>query len=86
MQQFLIFIQVSIFQKFRSWRFTFHIYKYLVQITVVNLSKLRLDSANHFKMCYVAVIITRGELLVSPIKYNQNTMVEIYPCLLKVFN
>ena len=52
-------------------------YKYWVQITVVNLIELRLNSANHFNMCYVAVIMLRRLLLVLPIKYNHNTTVDI---------
>ena len=50
----------SIFKKFISWRFTFHIYKYWVQITVVTLVDLCLNTANHFKMCYVSMIMLRG--------------------------
>ena len=33
------------------------------------------NAANHFKMCYVAVIMMREWLLVLPTKYNQNIMV-----------
>ena len=56
----IIFIQVSIFQKSRSWHFTFHMYKEWVQITVVTLSKPRLNSANHFHICYAAMIMLMG--------------------------
>ena len=35
-------------------------YKYWVQITVVTLFELRLNAANNFKMCYVAVIMMNG--------------------------
>ena len=31
-------------------------YKYWVQITVVTLVELRLNAANHFKMCYVDIV------------------------------
>ena len=48
-----------IFQKSRSWRFTFHTYKYWEQITVMTLVELCLNSANHLKMCCVAVIMMR---------------------------
>ena len=67
-QSFLIFVQVFIFHKLRSWRFTFHTHKYWVQITVVILVEPRLNAANNFKMCYVAVIILRWWLLVFPTK------------------
>ena len=40
----------------------------LGKITVVTLSKLRLNATNNFKMCYVAMIMLRGQLLVFPIK------------------
>ena len=72
---FQISIQVFIFHKFRNWCFTFHTYKYWVRITVVDLVGLRLNAENHFKMCYVTVIIIRGQLLVFPTRYNQNIMV-----------
>ena len=49
-----------LFQKSRSWRFTFLMYKYCVQITVVTLVELRLNAMNHLKICYVAVIMLRG--------------------------
>ena len=65
-------------QQCRSWRFTFHMYKYSVQITVKTLVEPRVNAANHFKMCYVAVSMLRGLLLVFPTKYNQNFMMEIY--------
>ena len=52
-------------------------YKYWVQVTVVTLVELGLNSDNNFKMLYVAVIMMRGQLLVFPIKNNQNTTVEI---------
>ena len=59
-QPFLIFIQVFIFQQFRSWRFILHTYKYWVRITVVTLVEMRLNAVNHCNMCYVAVIMMRG--------------------------
>ena len=83
-QQLLSLVQVCIFHKFRSWCLTFHMYKYLVQITVLNLVELRLNAANSFKICYFTVIVMRWQLLVSPIEYNQNTMVEIDPFLFRV--
>ena len=54
------FHTIFIFQKFRSLRFTLHTYKYWVQITVVTFVELRLNAGNHFKMCYVSVIMLRG--------------------------
>ena len=59
-----------IFQKFRSWRFIFIMYKYWVLITVVNPVDLRLNAANNFKMFYVAMIILRGQLLVLTLNIN----------------
>ena len=66
MKKFIIFIQVFIFHIFISWRFTFHMYKYWVRITLVTLVKLRLNAANNFNMFYVSVIILRGWLLLFP--------------------
>ena len=40
--------------------FDFHMYAYLVQITVVYLVELRLNAANIFKVCYVTVIMLIG--------------------------
>ena len=43
-------------------KLAFHIphVKYWVQIIVVTYVELCLNSANHFKMCYVAMIMLRG--------------------------
>ena len=43
-------------------KLAFHIphVKYWVRITVLTLAKLGLNSDNHFKICYVAVIMLRG--------------------------
>ena len=73
-----------IFQQSRSWRFTLHMYKYWVQITVVTLVELSSNAANNIKMCYVVVIHVSLWLLVFPIKYNHNTMEGIDLCLLWV--
>ena len=75
-----------IFQKFRSWRFTFHAYKYLVRITVVNLVELYLNAAHNFKICYVAVIMLRGYLLFFPTKYNHNIIMEMDLFLLRILH
>ena len=56
----------------------------LGKITVVTLVELLLNAANNFKMCYVAVIMMMGSLIVLPTKYNHNIMVEVYMCLLRV--
>ena len=61
-------------------------YKFWVQITLVTLVQLRLNAANHLKMYYVTVIILRGRLLFFPIKYNQNNMVEIDLCILRLLH
>ena len=49
-----------IFHKFISWSFTFHAYKYWVQITAVTLIGLHLNAANNFKMYYIPVIMLGG--------------------------
>ena len=79
-----IIILVILFRKSRSWHFKFLMYKYWVQITVLNLVELCLNATNNFMMCYVAVIIRIGWLLVFPTKYNHNILMEIYLCLLMV--
>ena len=64
----LVEIETTIYNFYSSFyilaihKLVFHIpmYKYWVQITVVTLVKLRLNSENHFKMCYVSVIMLRG--------------------------
>ena len=61
-------------------------YKYWIQTTVVTLVELRVNAENKLKICYVAVIILRGQLLVLPTKYNNNIMVEIDLCLLWVLH
>ena len=50
----------SFIPEIQKLAFTLLKYKYWVRITVVNLVKLHLNFANHFKMCYVAVIILGG--------------------------
>ena len=64
-----------------KWAFHIPHVQILAQVTVVDLVKLHLNAANNFKMCYVAVIMMSVQFLVFPIKYNQNTAVEIDTCL-----
>ena len=54
------FHTIFLFHEYRSWSFTLRTYKYWVRITVVTLVKMRLNAANHFKMCYVTVIMIIG--------------------------
>ena len=82
----MIFIPVSTYQSFKSWPFTYHMCTHLVQIIVVKCGAHPSNDVNYFKMFYVVVIILRGLLQSLIIKYNQNTMVEIYQCLFRVLH
>ena len=53
------FHTIFLFQKSRSWSFTFLTYKYWVLITVVTLVEMCLNATNHLNMCYLTVIILR---------------------------
>ena len=57
---YLIFIQVSTYQPSINWPFIYHMYAYLVQITVVNCDAQPSNDVKYFKMFYVAVIMQEG--------------------------
>ena len=59
---------------------------YLIQITLVSCDAHPSNVANYSKMFCVIVIMLRGWFQALLIRYNHNTMVEIYPCLLKVLH
>ena len=61
-------------------KLAFHL-AYLVQITVVKWYAQPSNGVDYLKMFYVVVIVLRGLLQALLIKYNHNTMVEIYPYL-----
>ena len=82
----MIFVPVSIYQPYTCRPFTYHMCKYLVQITVVSCDAQPPKVANYFKMFYVVVIILRGSFQTLLIKYNHNTMVEIDQCIYRVLD
>ena len=82
----MIFIPVSTYQPSKSWPFTYQMFIYLVQITVVDCDTQPSNDVNYFKVYYIAVIMQKGQYKVLLIKYNLNTMVEIDMCLQKVLH
>ena len=75
------FIPVSTYKPSKSWIFTYHMYAYLVQITVVKYDAQPSNNLNYFKIVNVFMIMQRGLLKDFIIKYNHNNMVEIQKCL-----
>ena len=59
-QPYLILIQVSTYQPYKSWPFIYHMCEYLEQITAVNYNAQPSNDVNYFKMLYVAVIMQKG--------------------------
>ena len=74
---FLIFTQVSTFQKYKIYRFNFHMYAFLGKITVGTLTLKHSNVVENINMCYVIVIMLTEWLLVLHSKYGWNTMAEI---------
>ena len=82
----MILIPVSTYQPSKSWPFTYHMCAYLLQITVVQCNTQTSNDVNYFKIFYVVVIMLIGQLQDFLIRYNQNSIVEIYLCLLRVLH
>ena len=82
----MVFVPVSTYQTSKTQPFTYHMCAYLLQITVVKCDAQTSNDVNYFKKFYVVLIMLRGQLQAFLIKYNKNTMVEIYQCLLRVFH
>ena len=80
----LISVPVSIYQELKGWPLNYHMCAYLVKIIVLSCDAQPSNVKNCFKMFYAVVIILRGCLQAFTIKYNHNTMVEIYQFLYRV--